>query len=72
MIDAPSNIGLVQAALRKLVSFELIDTDILKENVYGWEEEEKMDFYVEAGGYDSYVFMFSFGEPLYFFFFALL
>ena len=71
-IYAPDNLGILQAALRKIATFELIDSDFMKEIVYGYEEEEDLDYFAQVSGFDSRIFMFSFGEPLYFFiYFAL-
>lgn len=55
----------MQAALRKISTFELIDGDIFKEKVWQYEKEEEIDHYLQAAGIDSALFMFTFGLPLY-------
>jgi len=65
-VDAPYNLGILQAALRKIATFELIDGDIVK-GWWAYEKDEEVDFYVQEAGYDSYVFMFTMGLPLYIF-----
>ena len=55
----------MQAALRKISTFELIDGDILKEKVWDFDIEEQTDYYLEAAGVDSKFVMFTFGLPLY-------
>lgn len=68
MIDAPANLALVQAALRKISTFEIIDGDILKEQLWQYEDEEDLGddgYYFISAGLDSRFFMFTFGLPLY-------
>jgi hypothetical protein len=52
--------------MRKIATFEIIDGDIIKEHVWGYEKEEEVDYYIEACGYDSYLILFTYGLPLYF------
>jgi hypothetical protein len=68
MIDAPANLSLIQAALRKISTFELIDGDLLKEGLWHYEDEEDLgddSYYFISAGLDSRFFMFTFGLPLY-------
>jgi hypothetical protein len=39
----------------------------MKENVWKFELEEEVDYYLKAAGIDSVFFMFTFGLPLYIF-----
>ena len=64
-MDSPANLDLMQAALRKISTFELIDGDILKEKVWDFDLEEEIDYYLKAAGIDSKFFMFTFGLPMY-------
>ena len=51
--------------MRKISTFEIIDGDILKEHLWGYEKEEDVSYYLVASGVDSVFFMFTFGLPLY-------
>jgi len=65
-VDAPGNLGLLQAVMRKISTFELIDGDILKENLWEFDlEEEEPSYYLLSAGLDSAFFQFTFGLPLY-------
>jgi hypothetical protein len=71
-VDSPDNIGTFQAVIRKISSFEIIDGDILKENIWDFDLEEEIDFYLRAAGVDSeYVFN-TLGLPLYIFVIAMI
>ena len=66
-----------QAAMRKISSFEIIDGDWTKEYIWQFRKEEKeIDFFITAAGIDSYLYMFTFGLPIYLFtlavFYALI
>jgi len=65
-VIAPSNLELVQAAMRKIATFEVIDGDLIKEHIWGYEKEEKLEYYLLACGYDSHLILFTYGLPLYF------
>jgi hypothetical protein len=41
LISGPSNLGMLQAILRKISTFELIDGDIMKEEIWGFDDEEE-------------------------------
>lgn len=71
-VNAPANLGLLQAVLRKISTFEIVDGDWIKENVWQFDEEESVDMYFLEVGYDSVFFMFTFGLPLYIFAACLL
>ena len=71
-VDAPDNLGTGQAVIRKISTFEIIDGDILKENVWGFDLEEEIDFYLQAAGVDSEYFFNTFGLLLYIFIIALI
>jgi hypothetical protein len=66
-VNAPANLGLLQAVLRKMSTFELVDGDWLKEILWKFDEKEEVDFYILAAGIDSEYFMYTFGLPLYIF-----
>jgi hypothetical protein len=56
-VDASANLGMFQAAMRKMATFELVDGDLLKEHVWHFdEEEEDLSVYIESTGYDSRLF----------------
>ena len=40
-VSPPSNLGLVQAVMRKISTFEIIDGDWLKEHLWLTDEEEE-------------------------------
>jgi hypothetical protein len=71
-VDAPNNLGTAQAVIRKISTFEIIDGDIMKENVWGFDLEEEIDFYLQAAGIDSEYFFNTFGLPLYIYVIALI
>jgi hypothetical protein len=48
-----SNIGLFQATMMTMATFELIDGDWIKEEVWKYLKEEKVSFEMEACGIDS-------------------
>ena len=53
-VDAPANLGVMQAALKKMATFELVDDSVVKETL--WEDydvEEEVSFWMENSGYDS-------------------
>ena len=66
-VDAPANLGILQAALRKIATFELIDGDWINDLYWQYEEEEDILFQLLQAGYDSNQFWASFGFPLYLF-----
>lgn len=66
-VEGSANLLLLQAAMRKIATFELIDGDIVKEYIWFFDEEEDLDFFLEVCGIDSHVFMFTLGLPLYIF-----
>jgi hypothetical protein len=39
--------------MRKMATFELVDGNILQEHVWDFDEEEEVELYLEASGYDS-------------------
>jgi hypothetical protein len=41
LISGPTNLGMLQAVLRKISTWELIDGDIMKKDVWGFNVEEK-------------------------------
>jgi hypothetical protein len=45
-VDAPANLGMMQAAMRKLATFEIIDGDTINDAFWQYEEEEEVDFYL--------------------------
>jgi hypothetical protein len=57
-VETPGNITLLQAVMRKISTFELIDGDILKEHIWdaGEYEEEDLSLYLGAAGIDSFLF----------------
>lgn len=71
-VDAPANLGMLQAVLRKISTFELVDDDWLKENLWNFDLEEEIDYYLQAAGIDSVYFQFTLGFPLYVFFTCIL
>jgi hypothetical protein len=71
-VDAPANLGTTQAVIRKISTFEIIDGDIMKENIWGFDLEEEIDFYLRAAGVESEYFFNTFGLPLYIFVIALI
>ena len=72
MINAPSNLGILQAVLRTITGFEYIDGDMIKEDYWGFEEEEDTGYYMKSAGFDSFIFMFTMGFPLYVFVYTVL
>jgi hypothetical protein len=65
-IEAPPNLGLLQAVMRKISTFELIDDTYLKKYLWKiFDEEEGIDHFLLEAGIDSRLFMFTFGLPLY-------
>ena len=62
---------MTQAVMRKIATFEIIDGDLIKEHVWQYEQEEDADYYIEASGYDSFLILFTYGLPLYFFAFNI-
>lgn len=64
-VDASTNLVLTQAAMRKIATFEVIDGDLIKEHLWGYEKEEEVDYYLQASGYDSFLVLFTYGLPLY-------
>ena len=50
-----------------MATFELVDGNILQEHVWDFDEEEEVELYLEASGYDSNFYQFTFGFPLYIF-----
>ena len=72
-LSAPANLGLVQAVMRKISTFELIDDSILKKHLWKTNEEEVgIDHFLVEAGIDSRYFMFTFGLPLYILAFSLV
>ena len=55
---------MLQAILRKISTFELVDGDWLKEYLWRFDLEEETDYYLQAAGIDSVYFQFTFGFPL--------
>ena len=41
LISGPTNLGMLQAILRKISTFEIIDGSIMKEDVWGFDVKEK-------------------------------
>jgi hypothetical protein len=64
-VDTPDNLGTTQAVIRKISTFEIIDGDITKEHIWGFDLEEEIDFYLRAAGVDSEYFFNTLGLPLY-------
>lgn len=70
---APYNLGIVQAAFRKITSFDFESEDFFKENVWLIGKEPMTpDYFHESAGYDSYLTQFSLGLPMYYFFICVL
>jgi hypothetical protein len=70
---APYNLGIVQAAFRKITSFDFESEEFFKEKVWLLEEERMTpDYFHESAGYDSYLTQFSLGLPMYYFFICIL
>jgi hypothetical protein len=67
-VDSPPNLSLVQAVIRMVANFEFNTDDLIKVDLWGFTDTEKVDIYNEAAGYESYVIMFNLGLELYFFF----
>ena len=44
-IDGPANLGMMQAVMRKISTFEMVDGDILKEIIWKFDEKENLDYY---------------------------
>jgi hypothetical protein len=56
-----------------MATFELVDGDLLKEYLWNYDEEEKgISVYILSTGYDSRLFQFTFGFPLYVFVYSLV
>lgn len=67
-IDSPPDLAMMQAIIRKVANFEFETDDYIKENLWGFTDEEYVDTYTLQAGYDSKVLMFNMGLELYFFF----
>jgi hypothetical protein len=65
-VDSPPDLGMVQAVVRKVSNFEFELDDFIKEDLWGFKNEEKLSPYVLQAGYDSNVLMYSMGLELYF------
>ena len=65
-VDSPPDLGYLQAVIRKIANFEFEADDFIKEDIWGFKEEEYLSHYVLQAGYDSNVLMFSMGLELYF------
>ena len=66
--DMPANIKIMHSILIAIATFEIIDGDIIKEHLWKDEgEEEEINPYFEDCGYDSQIFQYTFGLPLYIF-----
>ena len=66
-VDAPANLALGQAVMRKIATFELIDGEFFETYIWKYDFKEDVDYYMEAAGIESSLFMFTFGLPLYIF-----
>ena len=55
-VNSPGNMAMLQAILRKISTFELVDGDWLKEYLWRFDLEEKTDYYLQAAGIDSVYF----------------
>jgi hypothetical protein len=66
-VNAPGNLNIFQAAIRKVATYEIVDGDLLKENLWKYKLEEKVNYYLKLCGYSSNHFQFILGLPLYFF-----
>ena len=53
--------------MRKIATFELIDGVIVKENIWLFDEDEDLDFFLQICGIGSHIFMFTLVLPLYIF-----
>lgn len=66
-LEAPENVGMMQAVVRKIANFEFELDDLLKEDLWQFKTEEVLVRFYEQAGYDSNVLMFTMGLELYFF-----
>jgi hypothetical protein len=64
-VESPANLGILQAALRKMATFEMVDGDTVNDLLWEYEKEEEVMFELQNTGYDSNQFQASFGFPLY-------
>ena len=55
-VDAPPSLGMFQAAMRKMATFEIVDGDMLAENLWNYFNKEELGRYMEGAGYDSSLF----------------
>jgi hypothetical protein len=53
--------------MRKIATFEIVDGNLIQEHLWGYDEEEEVDFFLESSGYDSNLFQFVLSLPLYIF-----
>ena len=44
-IDGPANLGMMQAVMRKISTFEMVDGDIIKEIIWKFDGKENLDYY---------------------------
>jgi hypothetical protein len=66
LISGPTNLGMLQAILRKISTFEIIDGSIMKKDVWGFDVKEKdIEHSQLEAGIESRMAMFTFGLPLY-------
>jgi hypothetical protein len=56
IVDTPANMQAIQEQLINVFTFEVIDGDIFKENLWKFEGSEDVDPYKESCGYDSKLF----------------
>ena len=52
-VDAPANIGLLQAVMRTMATFEVVNGDWLQEHLWKYDEKEKVSYYLQAAGISS-------------------
>lgn len=66
-VDPPYNLGIIHAAIRKIITFDF-ETGDLQKAMWLFDREEKVDYWLEVSGYDSNIIMFTLGLEFYVFF----
>jgi hypothetical protein len=65
-VDSPYNLGIIHAAIRKIITFDF-ETGDLQKAIWGFEREERLNYWFEVSGYDSNIIMFTLGLEFYVF-----
>ena len=58
-VNAPANLGIIQAVLRKIDTFDIIDGEWIKINIYCYLNRLFPEIKQQKPGYDYYSFIFA-------------